>query len=247
MERLQKIIAHAGLASRRQAEDWIREGRVTVNGTVICKLGHQADPERDKIKVDGRIVLQRQRRVYYSFHKPAGLMTSMGDPKGRPNLGDCLKPLRRGERIYPVGRLDFNSSGLLLLTNHGELAFRLSHPRFEVKKVYEVKVQGVPTARDLLRVRKGIRLKDGITAPAKIQVRKRLKNKTWLEIELHEGKYREVRRIFEALGYSVDKLKRIRFGPIRLGSLPVGRFHSLSREEVEALQRTVRLPKDKDI
>lgn len=246
MERLQKIIAHAGLASRRHAEDWIREGRVTVNGTVIRKLGHQADPERDRIKVDGRIVLQRERRVYYSFHKPAGLMTSMGDPKGRPNLGDCLKPLRRGERIYPVGRLDFNSSGLLLLTNHGELAFRLSHPRFEVKKVYEVKVQGVPTVRDLLRVRKGIKLKDGVTAPAKIQIRKRLKNKTWLEIEIHEGRYREVRRIFEALGYSVDKLKRIRFGPIRLGSLPVGRFHSLSREEVEALQRTVGFPKGKD-
>ena len=246
MERLQKIIARAGLASRRQAEEWIREGRVTVNGTVIRQLGQQADPEKDRIKVDGRIVLQQQKRVYYSFHKPAGLMTSMGDPQGRPNLGDCLKPLRRGERIYPVGRLDFNSSGLLLLTNHGELAFRLSHPRYEVKKAYEVKVQGVPTVRDLLRVRKGIKLKDGVTAPAKIQVRKRLKNKTWLEIEIHEGKYREVRRIFEAIGLSVDKLKRIRFGPIRLGSLPVGRFHSLSSAEVQALQRTVGFSKGKE-
>jgi len=241
MERLHKIIAHAGLTSRRQAEDWIREGRVTVNGTVIRKMGHQADSHRDKIKVDGRIIPQSQGISYYSFHKPPGLITSMVDPQGRPNLGDWLKHLRRGKRLYPVGRLDYNSSGLLLLTNHGELAYRLTHPRYEIKKVYEVKIQGLPSERDLQRVRKGIRLKEGVTAPATVRARKRLNNKAWLEIEIHEGRYREVRRIFEALGYTVEKLIRTRFGPIRLGSLPLGKFQPLSASEIRALLRAVGL------
>ncbi len=165
----------------------------------------------------------------------------MGDPYGRPNLGDWLKPLRRGKRLFPVGRLDYNSSGLLLLTNHGELAFRLTHPSYEIKKVYEVKIHGSPSERDLQRVRKGIQLKEGVTAPARVRARKRLKNKTWLEIEIHEGKYREVRRIFEALGYRVEKLIRTRFGPIRLGSLPIGQFHPLSASEIGALQKAVGL------
>jgi len=241
MERLQKIIARAGWASRREAEGWILEGRVTVNGTVICKLGTLANPERDKIKVDGRLVLQSQKRFYYSFHKPLRMITSMGDPKGRPNLGDWLKPLGKERRVFPVGRLDYNSSGLLLLTNHGELAYRLSHPRYEVKRVYEVKINGAPSDRDLNRLRAGIRLRDGVTSLARVRILKRLRKKAWLEIELHEGRYREVRRIFEALGYSVEKLVRTRFGPIRLGSLPVGQLHSLSANEIDALQRVVGL------
>jgi len=241
MERLQKIIANAGLTSRRHAEEWIREGRVTVNGTVVRTLGYQADPGLDKIKVDGRIVLQKQGYVYFSFHKPAGLITSMRDPEGRPCLGDRLETLARGQRLYPVGRLDYNSSGLLLLTNHGELAFRLTHPRFEVKKAYAVKISGVPLDRDLQRVRKGVRLKEGVSARASVRVTRKLKSKAWLEIEIREGRYREIRRIFEALGYSVEKLVRIRFGPIRLGALPVGRFQPLSQGEVIALKRAAGL------
>ncbi len=241
MERLQKIIAHAGCASRREAEGWILEGRVTINGTVVRKLGTLANPDRDKIKVDGRLVLQSQKRFFYSFHKPLKMITSIGDPKGRPNLGDCLKPLGKGKRVFPVGRLDYNSSGLLLLTNHGELAYRLSHPRYEVKKVYEVKINGVPSDKDLKRLRAGIHLQDGVTSPARVRILRRLRKKAWLEMEIHEGRYREVRRIFEALGYSVEKLVRTRFGPIRLGSLPMGELRPLTPEEIESLQRTVGL------
>ena len=245
MERLQKIIARAGLASRRQAEDWIREGRVTVNGKVIVAQGFQADPDKDKVKVDGRIVFQRQRHITYAFHKPPGVITSIGDPQNRPNLGDLLKTPRKGERLFPVGRLDYNSSGLLLLTNHGELAFRLSHPRFEIKKVYEVKVHGLPSEKDLNRIRNGVKLKDGVTSAARVRIKRRLKNKSWLEIEVHEGRYREVRRIFEALGYTAEKLVRVRFGPIRLGSLPQGGFHRLGKDEIEALHRAVKLTGEK--
>ncbi len=241
MERLQKIIARAGWASRQEAEEWILEGRVTINGAVVRKLGTLANADRDKIKVDGRLVLQSQKRFYYSFHKPLKMITSMGDPKGRPNLGDWLKPLGKERRVYPVGRLDYNSSGLLLLTNHGEMAYRLSHPRYQVKRVYEVKINGVPSDRDLKRLRAGIHLQDGVTSPATVRILKRLRKKTWLEIELHEGRYREVRRIFETLSYSVEKLVRTRFGPIRLGSLPVGELHPLTPQEVESLQRTVGL------
>ncbi len=241
MERLQKIIARAGFASRREAEGWILEGRVTVNGAVVYKLGTVADPIKDKIKVDGRLVLQSQKRFYFSFHKPTKMITSMGDPKGRANLGDWLKPLGKDKRVFPVGRLDYNSSGLLLLTNHGELAYRLSHPRYEVKKVYEVKINGVPTERDQKQLRAGISLQDGVTSPATVRILKRLRKKSWLEIELHEGRYREVRRMFEVLGYTVEKLVRTRFGPIRLGSLSVGKLHPLTSREVESLQRVVGL------
>ncbi len=241
MERLQKIIARAGLASRRQAEEWIREGRVTVNGTVIQKLGFQADSEKDKVKVDGRIIFQRQPHTTYAFHKPSGLITSLGDPQNRPNLGDLLKRLRKGERLFPVGRLDYNSSGLLLLSNHGDLAFRLTHPRFEVKKIYEVKVHGLLSDTELQRMRRGVKLKEGVVAAVKVRVKRKLKNKSWLEVEMHEGRYREVRRVFEAVGYTVEKLVRVRFGPIRLGSLPMGGFRRLTKDEVEALHKAVGL------
>ncbi|NIO08801.1 MAG: pseudouridine synthase [Deltaproteobacteria bacterium] len=241
MERLQKIIARAGLASRREAETWILEGRVTLNGRVVRKLGTTADPDKDKLKVDGRIVLLPQKHHYYAFHKPLRMVTSMGDPKGRANVGDWLKTLGREQPVYPVGRLDYNSSGLLLLTNHGELAFRLSHPRYEVKKVYEVKINGIPNDRDLKKLRGGISLSDGLTSPARVRILKPLKNKCWLEIEIHEGRYREVRRMFEALGYTVEKLVRTRFGPVRLGSLPVGECHPLTVQQVESLRKAVGL------
>ena len=243
VERLHKIIAHAGLASLRKAEGWILEGRVTVNGSVVRKLGYQADPRCDKIKVDGRLVGATPRHLYYLFHKPPGMITSMEDPQGRPSLGDCLKPFGKRGRLFSVGRLDFNSSGLLILTNHGELAFRLSHPRHEIKKVYEAKISGSPSEMELVRLRRGILLRDGLTAPAGVKVLRRLKKKAWLEIEIHEGKYREVRRMFEALGYFVEKLVRTRFGPIRLGSLPVGQLRPFLPGEVQAMERAVGLSK----
>lgn len=236
MERIQKILARSGIASRREAERLIQEGRVTVNGTVVTRLGSRADLEKDKIKVDGKLI-RPQQPLYYVFHKPQGLITSMRDSEGRPSLGDWLESLGKKRRLFPVGRLDFNSSGLLLLTNDGELAQKLMHPRYGVRKVYRVKVNRCPSEEDLDRLRKGIRLEDGWTAPAKARVVAVLKKKAWIELEIREGRYREVRRMFEALGYFVEKLVRIRMGPLRLGSLAPGEYRPLSRQEVSALKR----------
>jgi len=236
MERIQKILAHCGLASRREAERLIQEGRVTVNGTVVTKLGSQADPGKDKIKVDGKLIRQPS-LLYYLFHKPTGLITSMRDPQGRPSLGEWLEPLGKRGRLFPVGRLDFNSSGLLLLTNDGELAQRLTHPRYGIKRMYQVKLSACPSAQELALLRKGVRLDDGITASARVRVLKALKKNAWVEVEIHEGRYREVRRMFQALGYFVEKLIRVRFGPLQLGFLPPGEIRPLSPEEIKALKK----------
>jgi 23S rRNA pseudouridine2605 synthase len=236
VERLQKIIAQAGWGSRREVERWILDGRVTVNGSVITQLGSKADPDRDKIKIDGKLVQPTARRTFL-FHKPEGVITSVRDPKGRPDLGEWLDRLGRRGRLFPVGRLDFNSSGLLILTNDGELAQRLMHPRYQFPKVYRVKVSGHLSERDLNRLRHGIKLEEGMTAPAKIRVIKALKQKAWVEVEIREGRYREIRRMFEALGYSVEKLVRIRLGPLDLGTLPPGAMRPLSPREVAALKK----------
>jgi len=237
-ERLQKILSRAGMASRREAEKWIQEGRVAVNGKVVKKLGSQADASRDKIKVDGKLIPEFS-RLYYIFNKPGGVITSMGDPQGRPNLGEWLKPLRKRGHIFSVGRLDFNSSGLLLLTNDGELAQRLTHPRYEVKKNYRVKISARPSEKELDRLRRGVRLKDGKTSPARVRILQLLRKNAWVEVEIHEGRYHEVRRMFEAIGYFVEKLIRVRFGPVHLGSLGPGEMRRLSREEISALKKTV--------
>jgi 23S rRNA pseudouridine2605 synthase len=240
MERLQKILARAGVASRREAERLIQEGRITVNGAKVTKLGTQADAGKDKIKVDGKLVARPALR-YYLFHKPPGLITSMRDPEGRPHLGEWLENLGGKNRLFPVGRLDFNSSGLLLLTNDGELTQKLTHPRYEVRKVYRVKISGRPAEEVLERLRKGIRLEDGWTAPAKVRVVETLNKKAWLEMEIHEGRYREVRRMFQALGYFVEKLIRVRLGPLRLGDLAPGEYRPLSPQEISALKKSVGL------
>lgn len=240
MERLQKILAAAGLASRREAERWIQEGRVTVNGVMVRKLGSKADPERDKIKVDGKLISQVSQR-YFLFHKPTGLITTMYDPKGRPSLGEWLETLGRKGRLFPVGRLDYDSSGLLILTNDGELGHRLTHPRYEVRKVYRVKISGCPSEQELERLSRGIQLEDGETAPAKVRVLELLRKSAWLEVGIHEGRYQEVRRMFEALGYFVEKLIRVRFGPIHLGGLGPGEIRPLSPKEITALKKAVGL------
>jgi 23S rRNA pseudouridine2605 synthase len=239
MERLQKILARAGLASRREAERWILEGRITVNGTVVRKLGSQADPGKDSIKVDGKRVKPVVAPLYYAFHKPPGIITTLNDPERRPDLTPYLARLGEKRRVFPVGRLDYNTTGILLLTNDGELALRLTHPRFGVKKIYRVKLSTCPTEEDLAHLRKGIRLDDGMTAPARVRIVEKLKKNAWVEIELHEGRKREVRRLFEALGYFVEKLIRIRFGPISLGTLAPGTLRPLSQIEVQSLKRAV--------
>jgi 23S rRNA pseudouridine2605 synthase len=241
MQRLQKILAQAGLASRREAEQWILDGRVSVNGVIVRKLGTQADPGKDSIRVDGKRIRPAAAPLYFALHKPPGFITSIKDPRGRPDLTQFLNSLGANKRVFPVGRLDFNSAGLLLLTNDGELAQRLTHPRFGVKKRYRVKLSACPTELDLARLRRGIRLEDGMTAPAEVRVVERLKKNAWLEIDIHEGRNREVRRMFDALGYFVEKLIRIRVGPISLGALAPGEIRPLFAREVDALKRGVGL------
>lgn len=241
MERLQKILARAGLASRREAERWITEGRVTVNGAVVRKLGSQADPVKDSIKVDGKRIKPAAAPLYYAFHKPPGVITTLNDPEHRPDLTPYVQSLGEKRRLFPVGRLDYNTTGLLLLTNDGELALRLTHPRFGVKKLYRAKLSACPTSDDLARLRQGIRLDDGVTAPARARVIERLKKNAWVEIEVREGRKREVRRMFEALGFFVEKLVRIKVGSVSLGALAPGEIRPLNHSEVESLKRQVGL------
>jgi 23S rRNA pseudouridine2605 synthase len=241
MDRLQKIISRAGLASRREAERWIVEGRVSVNGSVIRKLGTQADPAKDSIKVDGKRIKPAVAPLYYAFHKPPGVITTLNDPEHRPDLTPYLARLGEKKRVFPVGRLDYNTTGLLLLTNDGDLALRLAHPRFGVKKLYHTKLSACPTEEDFARLRKGIRLDDGMSAPARARVIDKLKKNAWVEIEVHEGRKREVRRMFEALGYFVEKLIRVRVGSVSLGPLSQGELRPLSRSEIQSLKSEVGL------
>jgi len=235
-ERLQKILARAGVASRRAAETLIRAGRVTVNGRVVGELGTKADPSVDDVRLDGERV-RAQRFRYLLLHKPIGVVTTLDDPERRATVRDFLP--KGFDRVYPVGRLDYHSSGLLLLTNDGELAARLLHPRYRIPRTYRVKILGRLSPEGLGRLRRGVKLDDGMTGPAEIDVERRLEGKTWLRITIREGKRREIRRMCEALGYRVDRLTRIRFGPIELGRLPAGQWRPLEAPEVEALRAAV--------
>lgn len=235
-ERIQKILSQAGIASRRAAEDLIREGRVRMNGKVVQELGTKADPSKDRITVDGRAALPRKLH-YVAYHKPVGVVSTMSDPEGRPAIGEVVRDLR--EHLFPVGRLDFESSGLVLLTNDGELAQQLTHPRFEIPKVYRVKVRGRPDEVALDRLRRGVRLTDGMTAPAEVVVEAVLPAKTRLRMVLREGRQRQVRRMCEAVGHPVDRLSRVAIGPLKLGSLPIGETRALTPREVIALRHAV--------
>lgn len=237
--RLQVLIARAGLGSRREAETMIRDGEVTVNGRRVTELGTKAISGRDAVKVRGRLLPMPTELVTFVHHKPMGVVTTMKDPEGRPCVGEIATRLGRG--IYPVGRLDFNTSGLLLLTSDGDLAQRLAHPSYSVDKVYEVKVNARPTDRDLDRLSRGIRLEDGRTAPADLHVIKQLEKKCWLHVRIHEGRNLQIRRMFEAIGLHVDKLKRIQLGPVRLSRIPVGQTRLLRVGELDALYDLVGL------
>jgi 23S rRNA pseudouridine2605 synthase len=234
-ERLQKILSRAGVSSRRGAEELITAGRVAVNGVIKAELGAKADPDRDTITVDGKQIAKAVVGVYVALYKPAGYMTTLKDPQGRPLVTDLLKDIR--ERVYPVGRLDYNTEGLLLLTNDGEWANALAHPRHEVDKEYHVRVRGsvVPEQIDLLAA--GVRLDDGPTAPALVRVIKESENNTWLSVTIHEGRYRQVRRMCEAVNLSVVRLKRARYGFIGLEGLRTGKYRFLTPDEVARLRR----------
>lgn len=234
MIRLQKVLAEAGVASRREAERMITGGRVKVNGTVVTELGKKADPERDKIEVDGKPLSRPEKKVYYILNKPTGYVTTIKDPEGRPTVADLIGDIR--ERVYPVGRLDYDTSGILLITNDGELANALAHPAGEVEKCYNVKVKGVPGKDVIERLAKGVMLEDGKTAPARVKILKTHKNNTWLEVIIHEGRKRQVRRMCEAVGHRVLKLKRVRFGPLALGDIGPGKIRELDSRELKRLK-----------
>jgi pseudouridine synthase len=244
-QRLQKILSQAGVASRRLAEELIAQGRVQVNGVTVSALGTKADPASDEIKVDGRRVHAQQRKRYILLHKPRGYMTTRSDPQGRPTVLDLLRGVR--EYIYPVGRLDYDSEGLLLLTNDGELAARLTHPRHEVDKVYEARVRGVPDDHVLERLVKGVTIDGHRTAPAKVRVidppskRPTEHDQTRIELAIHEGRQRQVRKMFDAVGHPVVRLKRVRIGPIEDPDMPPGHWRELTPQEVSRLQRAAGL------
>jgi 23S rRNA pseudouridine2605 synthase len=236
-ERLQKIIAAAGIASRRKAEQLITGGLVSVNGQKVTELGSKADPERDHIRVNGKLLHGPERHVYLLMNKPKGYVTTLRDPERRPTVMDLLHGL--GARVYPVGRLDYASEGLLLLTNDGEFANLLMKAASHVPKTYMVKVAGNPPGEGLARLREGIyipsdRGKRVKTAPAKIRVIRESAN-PWYEVTLVEGKNRQIRRMFEEIGHHVEKIKRVRYGPLELDVHP-GKFRKLTVEEVAKLK-----------
>ncbi len=245
-ERLQKIIAAAGIASRRKAEALITGGRVSVNGQIVTELGSKADPERDHIRVDGKLLRGPERPVYLVVNKPRGYVTTVTDPEGRPTIMELVRGL--GARVYPVGRLDYLSEGLVLLTNDGELAARLMHAASHVPKTYLVKISGKPDDGAIGRLRAGIVLPPPVarrgeprrreqavrTAPARIRLVRDAPN-PWYEVTLFEGRYRQIRRMFQQIGHHVEKIRRVRYGPLQLDVEP-GMFRRLSPAEVAQLK-----------
>ncbi len=237
-ERIQKILARAGVASRRACEDLIRQGRVTING-VKAEVGAKADPARDTIRVDGEAIAADQAApVYIALHKPAGVVSTASAQRQdqRPTVLD-LVPV--AERLYPAGRLDADSEGLILLTNDGDLTQRLTHPRYGHTKTYRALVRGHPSPDQLKRWAAGIQLDDGPTAPCQVRVWRRLDEATWLEIEMGEGRKRQIRRTAAALGLAVERLIRTAIGPLKLGHLKPGEWRILEAVEVRALKRAV--------
>jgi 23S rRNA pseudouridine2605 synthase len=206
---------------------------------VVRELGTKADPQRDRITVDGRPVHVAPARLYLLLNKPVGVVTTLSDPEGRPTVRDLLVGVR--QRVFPVGRLDYHSAGLLLLTDDGALAERLMHPRYGIRKTYQVKVRGRPDVEALERLARGIRLPEGTTAPAEVRVLERAPAKAWLELTIAEGKKRQVRHMCEAVGLPVEKLVRVRLGPLKLGKLPPGQFRPLTPEELARLRAAVGL------
>lgn len=231
-ERLQKVLAHAGVSSRRKAEEFIVAGRVSVNGQVVRELGVKVDASRDRILVDGRPV-GPEPVEYWLLHKPAGVITTVVDPQGRPTARDMV-PTRA--RVYPVGRLDADSSGLLLFTNDGELAQRLMHPRHQHEKEYRVLVAGEPTPEDIKRLRRGVPLDGRLTVPAEVRLLGTTRDGTWLTVVLREGRNRQIRRMLDAVGHRVLSLERLRIGPIELGELRPGQARRLTKSEAAELR-----------
>lgn len=230
-ERLQKYLASAGVASRRASETLIKEGRVSVNGRVVTELGTKVTPGVDKVLVDGKPVQQEEKLVYILMNKPAGYVTTVKDTHDRMTVMDLLTDVPY--RVFPVGRLDFETEGLLLLTNDGEFAYRMTHPKFKMVKTYVATVQGNVTEERLAMLRNGVQLEDGMTAPAQVNIIRRENHKTVVEIAIHEGRNRQVRRMFKAVKNPVLELKRISIGPLTLKGVGVGEYRYLQGAELK--------------
>lgn len=233
-ERIQKIMANMGIASRRKAEEMIAEGRVFVNGRP-AEIGMKADPEHDFIKVDGKPLVRPEPKVYFAFHKPREVVSTLEDPEGRSTVGDFFKKVRW--RVYPVGRLDYHSEGLLLVTNDGEFANMVLHPSKKISKTYEVKVEGVLAEEEMEQLRAGIRLEEGVTQPAKVRPLRKTQANSWVEVIIQEGKKRQIRRMMDRVGHSVIKLKRTSIDVIKLGTLPPGQYRPLDASEIEHIKK----------
>lgn len=239
MERLQKFMAEAGVASRRACEELIRQGRVTVNGET-ASLGRSVEPEQDRVELDGKPVQKEQRRTVILLYKPRGVVSTSSDPEGRRTVQDYFREIP--ERLYNVGRLDLNSEGLLLMTNDGALANRLTHPRYGVEKTYYAVCDGKLTASEAARLTNGVELEDGVTAPTRVDaVRTTQCGDTSFLITIHEGRNRQIRRMLEAVGHRTLRLKRERFGPLSLGTLAPGEWRKLSDEEIKKLENALGL------
>lgn len=235
-ERIQKIISRCGVASRRKAEELILEGLVTVNGRPAT-LGMKADLERDHIKVKGKLLGAVHSKVYLMFHKPLHCLTALYDSEGRTTVQDFLTRVKA--KVFPVGRLDYNSEGLLILTNDGELANALLHPKNRIPKTYRVKIDGLLEDKDIVKLERGIKLEDGMTAPARVRKIKKLKANSWIEITIHEGRKRQIRRMLERVGHPVSKLIRTRINGLELGNLKPGEFRYLAPHEIKKMKKEV--------
>ncbi|SJZ63167.1 pseudouridine synthase [Selenihalanaerobacter shriftii] len=233
MERLQKLMASAGIASRRKSEEIIEEGRVKVNGKVVTELGVKVDPQKDTIEVDGKGI-EREKLVYILLNKPKGYITTVNDPRNRHTVMDLISRVK--ESVHPVGRLDRDTEGLLLLTNDGDLTYALTHPSHEVDKTYLATVKGVPNQGTLAALERGIELKDGWTAPAEAKLVADLEDESIVSLVIHEGRKHQVKRMWKAVGHEVKELKRNTFGPLDLEKVPTGRYRYLNEVEVEELK-----------
>ncbi len=237
-QRLQKIIAEMGVASRRKAEELIIEGRVTVNGKPAV-IGMKADPLSDHIKVDGKLLVTPEKKVYYIFNKPRGVVTSIGDPQGRPTVNDFLRRIK--QRVFPVGRLDYDSEGMLFVTNDGEFAHAVLHPSRKIPKTYLVKVKGVLEEEDMEKLRNGIKLDGRMTAPAKVKRLRKAENNSWIEMTIYEGKKRQIRRMLDRVGHPVIRLMRVRIDGIEMGDLIPGAYRKMTQEEMKRISRELQL------
>ena len=235
MIRLNKFIANSGVCSRRKADEWIKEGRVRVNGEVVKNLGGKIDPEKDRVEIDGNRVLLPEEEIIILFNKPINCLTTVSDPFHRKTVIDYV---RVPYRIYPVGRLDYDTEGLILLTNSGELAFRLMHPKYEIDKVYRVTLEKPITSEMVHSLESGVEIDSKNLVSAKVKVQ----SPHTIEVAIHQGKNRQVKRMVQAVGNKVIALKRIRFGFLELGSLQPGKWRFLNKEEIMQLKKTVRLP-----